>query len=472
MDRQRSRSPKRQRSGSHERGHERASFSSTRRRSRSPEKGDHADIKGHYGKRSRSKSPTEDCSNNRDHKRTKHDRDRDHEKHGNRDRRHERDRDRHGRHEPTGDPDRRDKSRDRKHDRDGDKEKDRESDKRHKHHHHHHEERRRPKAADFYEERHDEKDVVVLPHGARTLSTRNDFTTFEPLFAHYLDLQKGLDMGTLKQDEIRGRWKSFVGKWNRGELAEGWYDPAMFTRLVTTTNLVSSSSVLLPSGTNNMAPPSLQSGSDGRERPEPSLRQPSIEGIERTQHKHGDSEDDDDDDDYGPPPPPVSRTNGSQQQQFGAALPSLDDLRARDDLISEERQAARAAEISDLRFARKADRLQQKERLDDLLPKAEAGSRERKLEKRKELNEKMRAFREPSPGGEVPEGELLGGKDSLDDYKKMLAAQQAKKTERQVRREEIQRARAAEREGRIREYKLKEEGTVEMLRELARRRFG
>jgi hypothetical protein len=45
------------------------------------------------------------------------------------------------------------------------------------------------------------------------------------LFAEYLDLQKGHDIADLSEDEVKGRWKSFMNKWNRSELAEGWYDP-------------------------------------------------------------------------------------------------------------------------------------------------------------------------------------------------------------------------------------------------------
>lgn len=63
-----------------------------------------------------------------------------------------------------------------------------------------------------------------LPLGARPL-VRSDFKTFKPLFAQYLEVQKGKDIAALDEREVKGRWKSFVGKWNRGELAEGWYSP-------------------------------------------------------------------------------------------------------------------------------------------------------------------------------------------------------------------------------------------------------
>ena len=72
------------------------------------------------------------------------------------------------------------------------------------------------------------------------------------MFELYLDIQKQKVLEEFSHDEVKGRWKRFVGKWcvlhlstfdqlnsakivrykgltfvrNRGELAEGWYDPA------------------------------------------------------------------------------------------------------------------------------------------------------------------------------------------------------------------------------------------------------
>ena len=111
-------------------------------------------------------------------------------------------------------------------------------------------------------------DQAILPLRASPIR-KNDFATYKPMFALYLDIQKQLVLEDLSDTEIRGRWKSFVGKWcvflshttnfftldiayrssrilssssisgmflrkwtlltsvrNRGELAEGWYDPA------------------------------------------------------------------------------------------------------------------------------------------------------------------------------------------------------------------------------------------------------
>jgi hypothetical protein len=126
-----------------------------------------------------------------------------------------------------------------------------------------------------------------------------------------------------------------------------------------------------------------------------------------------------------------------------------------------------------MHYRRKAERKSQKEALDELVPRAEAGTRERRLEKKAEVNAKMASFRERSPGAaEVPESELLGGGDSISDFKKQKQEFERKKNERELRKEEILRARAAEREERLEEYRVKEEGTMAMLKALAKQNFG
>jgi hypothetical protein len=136
---------------------------------------------------------------------------------------------------------------------------------------------------------------------------------------------------------------------------------------------------------------------------------------------------------------------------------------------AEDRLAGR----DDIRFARKADRKQQKEALEELVPREEAGTRERRLEKKKELNEKMKSFREKSPGAaEVPDSELMGGGDGLSDFKRQKQEFERGKNERELRKEEILRTRAAEREDRLAEYRQKEEKTMAMLKALAKQNFG
>lgn len=52
----------------------------------------------------------------------------------------------------------------------------------------------------------------TLPFQSSSLS-KHDFRTYKPMFALYLDIQKQLILEDLSEDEVRGRWKSFLGKW-------------------------------------------------------------------------------------------------------------------------------------------------------------------------------------------------------------------------------------------------------------------
>jgi len=123
------------------------------------------------------------------------------------------------------------------------------------------------------------------------------------------------------------------------------------------------------------------------------------------------------------------------------------------------------------------NRKQEKERLEELAPRAEAGSKERMLEKKKEKAAENRAFAsaKTDTGGvvEVPEAELLGDDDGgIEGFKKQKREMERKKNEREIRKEEVLRARAEEREERVKQYKAKEEATMKGLIELAKARFG
>ncbi|KAJ0321138.1 hypothetical protein Brms1b_002805 [Colletotrichum noveboracense] len=320
-------------------------------------------------------------------------------------------------------------------------EEERDEGRRHHHHrhrshrHHHHRDSPRESSA------RSSKDVsaaATLPYDARALS-KNDLDVFRPLLAYYLDLQKQKDMRDMDEREVRGRWKSFMGKWNRGELSSGWYDPEMFMAA--------------------------------------KERAPEDAPLGRTEEDVGEDgeeerdDDDDDDDDLGPMLPPSAREGG---QRSGPGILSLADLSLRRENLAEDAQREREAQVEDLRAQRKDDRKQQRERLDELVPRADAGTRERKLEKRALVNDKMKGFADKGGDGqvEVGEQELMGGGDSVAEYRAMKAREERKKTEREIRREEVARARAAEREERVREYREREEGVMKGLKELAKQRFG
>ncbi|KAI1452789.1 hypothetical protein F4805DRAFT_446112 [Annulohypoxylon moriforme] len=330
--------------------------------------------------------------------------------------------------------------------------------RRHHHSHHHHHHRHRHSSI------HSSRTPDELPFGARPL-VRSDLDAFRPLFAQYIEVQKNKDVMTMDEREVRGRWKSFVGKWNRGELAEGWYRAE-------TLEEARKSGI----GTGTYAHDAEWSNSNDSERkqsPSSHRRSPNHtheEGERRAPGEHSDnSNSDSDSDSYGPTLPSNSSTTNTNTKH-GPGIPSLQDLSLRRETAAEEKHQ----HIADLRHSRKLDRKQQRERLDELVPRPEAGTRERMLEKRKEVGDKMRAFREQSPGGgaEVGEAELMGGGDGVAEYKRLKKEAERRRTEREVRREEEERAREAEREERRREWRKREEGVLEGLRRIARERFG
>ncbi|KAI9717260.1 MAG: hypothetical protein M1812_004787 [Candelaria pacifica] len=289
---------------------------------------------------------------------------------------------------------------------------------------------------------------VRLPFGSRHLS-KDGFKDHRPIFALYLDIQKKIVLEDIDDIEVRGRWKSFIGKCqdltflrNRGELAEGWYDPSTKQKAISSFN----------------APESTLLTSAQRARASPDYR--------RKETDHQAALMDESEDDFIGPTLPAPDTS---QRRVGPAIPGVEDIVLRQEVAREDSLAAR----DDIRFARKRDRKQQKEQLNELVPRAEAGTRERQLEKKKELNEKLRSFRDKSPGAaeEVGDQDLMGD-DGIEGYKAKKKDFERKKNERELRKEEMLRIRAAEREERFQEHRSKEDKTMAMLKSLARQNFG
>jgi len=255
------------------------------------------------------------------------------------------------------------------------------------------------------------------------------------VFADYLDLQKGHDIADLSEDEVKGRWKSFMNKWNRGELAEGWYDPKTKERADER---------------------AAEMGFQPKARHEPQRAKPESSSTAKVE-----AMDEEDDDDFGPALP---------VQKSGPSVPSFQDLQHRQELTEEER----SARIADIRNDRKLDRKTQKERLEELAPRADPGSRERQMEKKSEVTASNRSFADAKDSGaaEVPESELMGGGDGVSEFKAQLRTRERAKNEREIRKEEQLRAREAEREERLAEHRKKEDKTMDMLRALAQQRYG
>lgn len=130
-----------------------------------------------------------------------------------------------------------------------------------------------------------------------------------------------------------------------------------------------------------------------------------------------------------------------------------------------------------LRTLRHHDRATQKARSDELAPRADAGTKDRMLEKKREKADSNRAFAasKTEAGGvvDVPEADLLGGEDDgVEGLKRQKKEMERKKNEREIRRDEVLRARMAERAERFREYQEKEKRTMAGLIALAKERFG
>ncbi|KAI1166194.1 hypothetical protein F5B18DRAFT_95175 [Nemania serpens] len=358
----------------------------------------------------------------------------------------------------------------------------------HRRHHHGHHRRLHTATATTQETRAPER----LPCDARPLSRSADFDAFRPLFARYLDVQKQIDIASLDEREVRGRWKSFVSKWNGGGLAEGWYQPETFEDVL----LDQRGADNRPAGKEGQNSPAAQATPLERRRGSPERPAPATHALRRETHdadsqlqgteekkedgRHGD--DDDDDDDYGPMLPTqhdsdhtTRRRKSPSQTKHGPGIPTLSDLTLRHELEASALDDARAV----LRQERKADRTQQRERLDELAPRADAGSQARRLEKRREVRNANAAFANTkASAGDMPDladAELMGGGGGgggVEEYKRLRQQSERKKTEREIRREEALRAKQEEREDRARVYREREAVTVDMLREIARSRFG
>ncbi|KAF1828537.1 hypothetical protein BDW02DRAFT_574794 [Decorospora gaudefroyi] len=279
---------------------------------------------------------------------------------------------------------------------------------------------------------------VALSYKAKPLSKRH-FEEYRPLFQSYLDIQKQIQLDDLDEREVKGRWKSFTSRWNRGDLARSWYDPSMLKTAQETVESFRASSPRPPA---KRASPSYATK----------------EGAE-----------DQSDDEFGPAPP----TDLARHAGHGPTIPKLDDLTYRNEMREEDRAQDQSSYVNDIRHERKTDRKAQKERLEELVPRADPGSRERQLEKKRETTSTLKSFRDAKESGdvEVAEADLMGD-DGIHVYRKKKKEQERQKNEREIRREEIARARDAERDERLAERRAKEGKTMDFLRQLAAERFG
>jgi len=353
------------------------------------------------------------------------------------------------------------------------RERDSRSPSHHRHYGHHHRRHHRHRRASSTSHR---EPAPTLPFNARRLSRSADYVAFRPLFARYLDLQKQIDITELDEREVRGRWKSFINKWNSAQLAEGWYQPEVFQSAMLDYDMTELEDDRTTRG-------ERRSTSDDHYAREDSNDIHAIIHQDRegtsTYHERGEAAEEEDDD-YGPTLPAQdnldnahSAANPQPLTKHGPGIPSVSDLTLRREREILEREDA----FQMLRQERKADRTLQKERLEELAPpRADPGTAARRLEKRHEVRDANARFANAKSSNDMPDfadADLIGAEGGgIEEYKRLKKEAERKKTEREVRREEILRAKKEEREGRIREYKQREAQTVDMLREIAKSRFG
>lgn len=234
------------------------------------------------------------------------------------------------------------------------------------------------------------------------------------------------------------------------ELAEGWYEPETLGK------------AQISSAEDHVH--------DERMPPHPSDSRQNIDG----------SDEDEDDDGYGPAlpsnnPSAPSETIAGRSRQSGPSIPKFEDLQ----LQHEQTHESSLQSLTTLRHAQKAHLQTQKQELEALIPRAAPGTKDRQIERKAELrasNNNFAASKSDNTFTEMPEADLMGGDDDdgggLEGFRKKKAEEERKKNDREIRREEILRARKEEREERVRVYREKEEKTMEGLVALARARFG
>jgi hypothetical protein len=246
---------------------------------------------------------------------------------------------------------------------------------------------------------------------------------------------------------------------NNGKLAEGWYDPQTLEKAIASSNTTLSANSKPTSNTRSGRSATQTGRSRAGETP------------------YADQNEEPDDDEFGPtlPQPSHELSETTNSSKPGPSIPKLQDLQHARELAAEDALSSRRQASKDLQADRKAEKAVRKSHLDEIAPPAEPGTRERQLEKRRELAASNRAFAsaKTDPADvELPDADVIGGEDSLSELKRLKEIEERKRSEREIRREEVMRARREEREERVREMREKEEKTMEMLREIARARFG
>ncbi|KDR85905.1 hypothetical protein GALMADRAFT_235057 [Galerina marginata CBS 339.88] len=275
---------------------------------------------------------------------------------------------------------------------------------------------------------------VELPKGVSPISEADYFQKSDE-FRLWLKEEKGKYFDGLSGDRARSYFRKFVKAWNRGKLADTYYDGIAPGSMLATTNTSYKWSFASKSRVD-----------------EDALRAARAEVGAAT---------------YGKDPKfsssghhttaSGSRPSGSGRVQ-GPAMPSAADLTLARELTKEQLDEERS-------YKRKRDKLEAKERIEDMVGPKPVG-REGMLEKKRAKREGDRTFREKGDEGlELDESTLMGGGDSFRDQ---LARRDMSKKRYEQKNDEKQNA-IRERSSAFRE---KEKATMDMFQQLAKQRFG
>ncbi|KAG5732638.1 hypothetical protein E4T56_gene16765 [Termitomyces sp. T112] len=284
--------------------------------------------------------------------------------------------------------------------------------------------RSRSRSPQRYCSRTPERDTK-LPNDAKSIS-ESDYFQKSDEFRAWLKDEKGKYFDELSGDRARSYFRKFVKTWNRGKLPKSLYagiDPSTVSAKERTAYKWS------------FASKSSRAEADA-------LRAAREEISAATQNRK-----------------PFSQVGSSSRGRMqGPTLPSASDLALSRELAVERDQ-------EEWSYKRKRDRLEAKERIEDMVGPREMG-REGILEKKRAKREADQSFREKGEDGfEADDTTLLGGGDSFKD---MIAKRDAAKNRHNTAREEKV---AAARE-RAEMFKQKEQATMDMFQQLAKQRFG
>lgn len=265
-----------------------------------------------------------------------------------------------------------------------------------------------------------------MPYDAEPISERDYFKRSDE-FRQWLKDEKRKYFDELSGEKARSYFRKFVKAWNRGKLPKRLYagvDPA-------TTEASSHTAY------------KWSFASKGSRTDQDALRNVREEIAAATYARD--------------PSGSASSVAGSGRRQ-GPALPSATDLQLAREAEADQREA-------DRKHKRKRDKLEARDRVEDMVGPKEVG-REGMLEKKRARREEDRAYRERvDDAPEVDESTLMGGGDG---FKATLAKREAAKERFSRAREE----RDADLRERASQMKEKERATMDMFKQMAASRFG